>query len=240
MSADVNKILGHLATVAAERANRDADAALAARVLALKSYQQRRFAHTYADLLQTPRYGPAARFFLEELYGPRDYRERDAQFARVVPTMVRLFPQEIVDTVATLSQLHALSETMDTLTARSLPDADVNAATYLHAWQAAGRPGDRERQIALTLDVGHALDRLTRNPVLRHTLRMMRGPARAAGLAELQRFLEAGFDTFKAMNGAKGFLETVANRERQLARALFESPLQASGHLGDTALVQLP
>lgn len=240
MSADVNKILGHLATVASERANRDADAALAARVLALKSYQQRRFAQTYADLLQTPRYGPAARFFLEELYGPRDYRERDAQFARVVPTMVRLFPHEIVDTVATLSQLHALSETMDTLTARGLPDADVNAATYLRAWQAAGRPEDRERQIALTLDVGHALDRLTRNPVLRHTLRMMRGPARAAGLAELQRFLEAGFDTFKAMNGAKGFLETVASRERQLARTLFESPLQEGGHLGDTALVQLP
>ena len=240
MSADAKKILDHLETVAAERASRDADPALAARVSALKSYQQRRFAHTYADLLQTQRYGPAARFFLEELYGPRDYRERDAQFARVVPAIVRLFPQEIVATVATLSQLHALSEVMDTLTARGLPGPMVSASDYVHAWQAAGRPEDRERQIALTLDVGFALDRLTRNPLLRHTLRMMRGPARASGLSELQRFLETGFDTFMAMKGAQVFLDIVASRERQLASALFESTPYAEGRLGDTALVQLP
>jgi len=50
-----------------------------------------------------PRYGPAAHFFLEELYGPRDFADRDTQFARVVPALVRLFPREIVATVAILA-----------------------------------------------------------------------------------------------------------------------------------------
>src|SRR5687767_7362757 len=96
-------ILGHLQTVAAERERRAACADLQRRVVALKAYQQRRFAHSYADLLATARYGPAARFFLDELYGPRDYSDRDAQFARVVPALVRLFPRETVDTVRTLA-----------------------------------------------------------------------------------------------------------------------------------------
>jgi ABC-type protease/lipase transport system fused ATPase/permease subunit len=68
----------------------------------------------------------------------------------------------------------------------------------------------------------------------------MRGPAKAAGLAELQRFLESGFDTFKAMGGAREFLSNIGTRERGLARALFEAQLQADGRLGDTALGQLP
>jgi hypothetical protein len=238
--ADANSILDHLQAVDAQRRRREASPPLAAQVLALKAYQQRRFAHTYDDLLRSPRYGPAARFFLDELYGPRDYSERDAQFARVVPALVRLFPQDIVATVDTLAHLHALSEELDTVTAEHLVGPRVDATAYLRAWQAAGRPRDRERQVALTLEVGESLDRLTRNPIVRHTLRMMRGPARAAGLGELQRFLESGFDTFKAMRGSGVFLSTVGERERALARALFDAPLDDERRPGDIALGQLP
>jgi hypothetical protein len=79
----------------------------------------------------------------------------------------------------------------------------------------------RERQIALMLAVGSALDRYTRNPLLRHSLRLMRGPAHAMGLGTLQEFLESGFDTFRDMRGAAFFLDTVATRERDLAARLF-------------------
>ena len=72
---------------------------LQAKVLLLKAFQRQRFARTYEDLLDTPRYGAAARFFLDELYGPTDFTRRDAQFARVVPALVRLFPPEVVETV---------------------------------------------------------------------------------------------------------------------------------------------
>ena len=58
---------------------------------------------------------------------------------------------------------------------------------------------------------------------MRSTLKLMRGPAQAAGLSELQKFLEAGFDAFGAMKGAGDFLELVARRERALAAALFAS-----------------
>ena len=241
MRADAKSILTHLRTVEAERARRLASGELAARVQSLKRYQQQRFAHTYADLLDSPRYGPAAQFFLDELYGPRDFSERDAQFARVVPMVVRLFPHDIVETVSTLAELHALSETLDSETAARLDVPEVDAAAYARAWQATGRADDRERQIALTLDIGRSLDRLAANPLVRHSLHMMRAPARAAGLGSLQHFLETGFDTFKGMRGAQDFLATIGARERALAAALFNAAhLAADGQLGDTALGQLP
>lgn len=215
------RIQGFLQTVAVEAAVRHADPALARRVAALKRYQQQRFAHSYADLLDTPRYGPAARFFLDELYGPEDFSQRDAQFARVVPTLVRLFPEEVVLTVAQLAELHALSEQLDNAMARHLPVVEIAPEVYRQAWQAAATPLQREQQIRLLLAVGEALEGLTRKPLLRQALRMMRGPAAAAGLGELQQFLESGFDTFKAMKGAQEFLHTVATRERALAAMLF-------------------
>lgn len=221
MPTPAELILGHLDTVERERRTRAETPALHARVQALKAYQQRRFARTYADLLQTARYGAAARFFLDELYGPSDFSQRDAQFARVVPALVRLFPRDVVSTVATLAQLHALSEQLDSAMGAKVPDGEVDGSVYLNAWRQVGRVEDRRRQIALTLAVGRDLDTLTRKPLLRHSLRMMRGPARAAGLSALQGFLESGFDTFQAMRGAEEFLDTVSAREQTLLQALF-------------------
>ena len=231
-NSQADRITAHLATVARLRAQRDADPALGQRVLALKAYQAARFARSYADLLAHPRCGAAARFFLDDLYGPQEFSRRDAQFERVVPALVRLFPGELVDTVAHLGELHALTETLDDSTASPLPGPPglaCTAAAYAQAWQAAGRASARAQQIQLTLDIGAALDKVTRSRLMRTSLRLMRGPAQAAGLSDLQRFLESGFDAFGAMQGAEEFLGLVGARERALAAALFApGPPQAA------------
>jgi hypothetical protein len=230
-SLSAESLLAQLRTVDAERARRAADPELSERVQALKTYQQRRFAQTYADLLANPRYEAATRFFLHELYGPGDYRQRDAQFARVIPTLTRLFPEEVIDTVARLARLHALSEWLDTRMAEHLMSPELTAREYAIAWRACGEPDARRQQVDLTMAVGESLDRLTRKPLLRQSLKLMRGPAQMAGLGALQAFLESGFDTFKAMRGAGEFLSTVRQREDTLARALFESETSVLGQL---------
>ncbi len=235
MSPEGQSILDNLVRVTRERDLRAREAGLDARVTAVKRYQHARFEKTYADLLSTPRYARSARFFLEDLYGPHDFTQRDAQFARVVPGLVRLFPHEIVLTVRSLSELHAMSEEFDTRMARTLDVPTLDARQYLRAWQQTGDPAGRARQIELMLAVGQALDRYTRHTVLRHSLRLMRGPARAAGLGALQNFLETGFDTFRDMRGAADFLNTIATREKALAAALFaadaDGPMDVLGQL---------
>lgn len=227
-------ILDDLAAVTQERVQRAASPPLAAATLQVKTFQQERFQRAYADLLAHPRFGGAARFFLDELYGPRDFAQRDSQFQRIVRPLVRLFPREVVQTVQHLGALHALSERLDTRMAQQLisPIAghpspgnptlgNPSPADYLHAWQAVGEPAARAQQLDLMLAVGRALDVYTRKPLLRGMLHMMRKPAHLAGLAELQAFLECGFDTFKAMGGAASFLEIVEQRERDWAVQLF-------------------
>ena len=74
-------ILEHLRAVDGERIARSRDPLFAERVTAVKTYQQVRFANTYADLFDDSRHAAAARFFLDELYGPHDFAQRDTQFA---------------------------------------------------------------------------------------------------------------------------------------------------------------
>ena len=226
MNADGERILAGLTAVRLERERRAGQPELGRAVLAIKAYQHARFAHTYADLMATPRYAQAAEFFLNDLYGPADFTDRDAQFARIVPALVRLFPRDIVATVSELAQLHAISEGLDSRMGAAwlglgAPGAFLQGADYGSLWRTVGGVDERERQIALMASVGAALDRYTRSPLLRQSLRLMRGPAAAAGLGALQRFLENGFDTFRNMKGAGYFLETVAARERSLASGLF-------------------
>lgn len=202
--------------------------AIAQGVVLLKGLQARRFAGTYVDLLASGAYGPAARFFLEELYSDRDYGERDAQFARIAGAVEKLFPRDVADTAAGLAQLHALTESLDHAMARQLHLADTSdAAGYVRAWKAVGRRADRQRQLETVVAIGAEMTRLTRLPGLRMMLRMMRGPASAAGLSFLQRFLESGFDTFasvaKQRGGAERFLETIREREQRLVDLLFDA-----------------
>ncbi|MFZ4652089.1 MAG: FFLEELY motif protein [Rubrivivax sp.] len=221
MDARGQQILQQLQAVQVERTRRQGEPKLEQAVTAVKAFQHARFAHTYGDLLADPRCAPAARFFLDDLYGPRDFSGRDAQFARVVPALVRLFSEEVVHTVLEVATLHALSETLDTRMGEALGTRSLDGPTYAEAWRETGQPEARERQISLIVDIGTSLGRHTRSPMLRHSLRLMRLPAQAAGLGALQDFLETGFEAFRQLPDVAGFLAVVARRERDLARALF-------------------
>ena len=232
MNQHGDQILANLRAVDAERQRRADDAGLGQRVEQVKHFQQARFERTYADLLAQPAYAAVTRFFLDELYGPHDFTARDAQFARIVPALERLFAAEIIGTVGLLGELHALSERLDSRMAEAIEPGPLDAQAYAQAWRTVGEPALRNRQVDLSLQVGAALKRYTRNPLLRHTLRMMRAPAQAAGLGALQRFLEAGFDTFRGLRDPEAFLDTLGRRENALAAALFEG--RPVPDLGDT------
>lgn len=208
--------------------------ALGAAVAQVKRLQSRRFAGSYADMLGGGPYRAAAQFFLHELYGDADYSERDAQFSRIAGALQRLFPQQVTATAVALAQLHVLTERLDHAMGTAWADAAAaqrDAPRYIQAWRAVAARAERRAQLARVLEIGGELQRLTRTPGLRLMLRMMRAPAVAAGMGALQRFLEAGFDTFAALSrergGAEGFLRVIDARESALIALLFDGDLVA-------------
>jgi hypothetical protein len=207
------------------RQQRPAQSDLAKRTQALRQWQAARFRNTYADILQDAHMGPAALFFLTELYSEQDFSRRDAQFARIAGAIERLFPQAVVQTATLLAKLHALSETLDACMAiqwqaSSAQQNELDLPCYQGLWQSLmstpSYAAARQQQLDATQELGLQLQRHTQVPGLRLMLKMMRAPATAAGLQDLQRFLERGFDTFGQLGKAgkvPQFLTTVSERE---------------------------
>lgn len=215
------RIRDHLAGVMRLRASAAADAPLQRALLALKAWQAARLARTYADLHASTRYSGATQFFLEELYGARDFSQRDMDIERILPKLTRLLPETALNTIAGAVELDELSEQLDSRVAAAHGTGAVDEASYAAAYRTASTPEARTRQIYLLNHIGHELDRLTRVPMLYATLKLMRGPARLAGLDGLQQFLEQGFMHCKNMQGVDEFLGTIVSRETRVMQRLF-------------------
>ncbi len=225
-----------VAHVAQLRAIAKDDAELTDAVAAVKNYQSRRFEHSYRDLIAGGPYQTAARFFLDELYGNVDYSRRDEQFSRIAGAIERLLPQQAAATAVSLARLHALTEGLDQqmgMAWRGDASSTTDVERYCKAWTKVGQPDLRAQQLDLVMTIGQDLDKLTKTRGLRLLLRLMHGPAQAAGLLDLQRFLEIGFDTFAQMgrlpSGATGFLRLINARESELINALFAAEFNEAG-----------
>ena len=191
------------------------------RLAELKQWQSQRLAASYTDISSIPRYRAATAFFLEDLYGPKDFSGRDQAMIRIVPTMSKLLPASAVETAALAIELEALSESLDQRVAQALPPGPIDDARYGEAYRKAGTRAQRERQVALIGEVGRRLDSLVKKPLVLRTLKLMRTPARMAGLEDLQDFLERGFESFRLMDGADEFLALIGQRETAILNRLF-------------------
>lgn len=187
--------------------------------LRLQSWQRDRLARTYEDLHANPRYAAATTFFLDELYGGLDFRERDQELMRVLPIMTRLLPERALAALHGAFELQNLSLELDMAMTEAWLAAgqpELTAEHYASVYRATGQYDRREVQIALIQALGQALNRIAGSRVIHRLVRMLRGPARASGFERLQQFLEEGLRAFNAMGDAHEFVSTIVQRERRI------------------------
>ncbi len=150
---------------------------------------------------------------------PKQYAPLDGR-----PVLVRTLPDSAVETAALAIEVDALSEDLDRRLAARLGTLRLDESSYGKAYRESATREERLRQIELIDAVGRQLDRLVVKPLVYATLKLMRRPARLAGMEDLQSFLERGFEAFRHMGGAEHFLGTIGSREREILNRLF------SGH----------
>ncbi|MDH5833669.1 FFLEELY motif protein [Luteimonas kalidii] len=193
----------------------------------LRRWQAGRLERSFRHFLHDPRRAPAAEFFLGDVYGDRDFTRRDADIARVIPMMRRLLPKTLLATVADAIELGALTQALDldmaeTLGALAPRRRRLDAALYGEAYRVVGQRSGRSRQIALAGRVGRGFGNALQVPGVAALLAFSRGPARLAGLRELQGFLERGYAAFEALDDADAFMAEIERDEALASRRLFD------------------
>jgi hypothetical protein len=198
----------------------------------LAEWQSARLARTYADFSAQPRYRPAVEFFLHDLYGPVDFSQRDADVERVYPVMARVLGAHALEPITRAIELNVLTQELDLRMADILVSElgageALDAPTYAEAFRRCDDRAGRLRQVALVEQVGRALEEVVRNPIILATARAARLPARLAGFAELQDFVERGLRAFRHMHGAGELIEAIGQRERRVLDLIFSGAAAA-------------
>lgn len=190
----------------------------------LQQWQRERIARSFEDLARREGYRPAVRFFLTELYGGLDFRQRDQDMGRVMPVMIRFLPDRALGTMSEAFELQAISLEFDMAMAGEMAQQGIDQLDmprYCEVYRAANDQGGRERQILLIRKIGYDLDKLVRWPMVNYLVRLLRGPAHAAGFGNLQEFLEAGLDAFRSLEDPACFIETIYRREWDSMEKMF-------------------
>lgn len=195
----------------------------------LTAWQAQRLLTTYADLVENPRYRPAIDFFLEDLYGTKDFSKRDHGAARLTTIMAKVLPAYTIYTASLAIELNALSHELDhrllqVLTAELGVRGEITADAYAEAYRRCDNYDQRKRQIELIKEIGDDIDAMVNkhSRSIMTALRLTRFPSHLVGLGELHDFLERGYLAFRQMEGAEYFLETIMERETLLLDRIYQ------------------
>ena len=194
--------------------------------LGRSEWQGQRLARTHADLLASPRYRPAVRFFLDELYAPRDYSRRDRKLMNISPVLTRVLSEAALQTLGLAIEMNVLTEELDAATDDALLEMEQPSSLteehYVEAYRRCGHSDKRRRQIELIRAVGEELDAVVHLPFVKQGLKLARAPARVAGLSDLHDLLTRGHEAFSGMRGADEFLDAICGRELRIMQRIYD------------------
>ncbi len=188
----------------------------------LQAWQCERLLATHEDLARQQRYRLAMAFFVDELYGPKDFSQRDADLARVIPKLAKVLPDSAMQALDDALALNALSFDLDMQMAQQLNERPLNRDTYALAYRQVGRPADRQHQIDIIAHLGQQLADVVNIRGISMLIKLARRPAKLAGLLTLHEFLQQGFAAFKALGDVHSFIDPVIQRERLLMEQLLD------------------
>jgi hypothetical protein len=192
----------------------------------LRQWQSERLARTYADFAKDQRFRPAIRFFLEDLYGARDFSQRNHDIQRLYDMVRHIAPEPMIRPLMYSVELHSLTEQLDAhlidLLVNQLGVGNaITVPAYAEAYRLCDNYDRRVQQIELIFEVGSQLDKIVQMPLSGAMLQISKVPLERGGWRDLMAFMERGFNAFRQMRGGRQFLETVRERERRILDRIY-------------------
>jgi hypothetical protein len=198
------------------------------KLLMLRSWQSDRLAQTYRDLLDSDQYSPACRFFLSDIYAPKDFSQRDQDIHTIYSYLSHILPPISLKLLKDSIDLNRLTYALD----RSLLDAlverlgvidRITSGQYARAYQICDNYDERLFQIQSLAKILWEVAQGAHWPLVGTAIKIVHRPAIHAGWVELYDFLARGYKAFKPMKNVKHFVGVIRQREMRILENLFSN-----------------
>jgi hypothetical protein len=140
----------------------------------LQTWQTKRLLVTHDDFWNSKRFKPAMQFFVDELYGPRDFSQRDVELARVVPKMAKILPNKALISLQAALRLNCLSLELDIALVQKLGSEAISRSSYFDCYRQSGSQSKREEQIQLLENLSLDLPQVVKIPGISVILKLSR------------------------------------------------------------------
>ncbi len=202
-----------------------ASTGIAPELARLREFQCRRIAQTYRDFAAQPQYASVMQFFLDDLYGPRDYAQRDHDAERAHNFLKKFVPAEMLKLATDAIELTRLSHNLDETLLRVLANEfgapqQLTAELYAKAYRRCDNYAERQEQIELLVNVMRDAADTAHMLLTAPALRLAKGPAYAAGWNEMYEFLERGHHAFAQVKHPEKFLNAIEERETKIMQRI--------------------
>jgi hypothetical protein len=191
-------------------------------IRAVQTWQCQRLILSHQAIYQQEQFQPALDFFIHELYGPKDFSQRDKDIKRLAPKMAMLLPDTALKSLASALHLNALSFELDFAMAKELRDKTINRDNYREAYQACNNANARQQQIHLIEVMGKDLAEAIKMRGISTLLLLSRQPAKIAGLHVLHQFIDSGYKAFRHIGNVDDFILPIVHFEQGLKDQMFD------------------
>ena len=193
--------------------------------LALQMFQSNRLRRDYPDLSAIPQYHEVGEFFFTEIYGPRDFSERDIG-ARRLQHFMHMVPGVMAEDIEQVLELLDLTNQLDNDLALVLHGREVglnfSESVYEECYRRQNKYNDRLRQLKLVDTSLHDVFRLSRIGLLGTALRRTRLVAQLTGIDAIHQFLLKGYDALRPVHDITLFAQTIYDRELAHLNRIYE------------------
>lgn len=195
-------------------------------LMQLRAWQANRLAGTYFDLLAEQQYESACQFFLSDIYGGRDFSQRDHEAEVIYRRLSRLLPKSTLDLVRKTIWLNRMSSALDQKLLYVLVNElgmkdDLSEEMYVQAYRLCDNYAERRGQIELFVDLLHKVGQGAQNPLIGGALRLTRRAAVKAEFAELHSFLVRGYLAFKPVHDVRYLVNIIQEREMRILDQIY-------------------
>lgn len=192
----------------------------------LRTWQAQRLAHTYADLLADPPSRPALRFFLSDLYAPRDFSQRDHDIERIYAFLGQVLPAPTLHLLTDIVALNRLTTGLDQDLCRVLVGQlgvtdTITTAQYAEGYRVCANYAERLHQLELITTVLARVGAGARQPIVGLAMQLAWFPAQRAGWGELYDALKRGYVACRQLRDVPTFVGIIAQRERRILDQIY-------------------
>ena len=196
------------------------------RMKVLLEFQVNRLKETYADLLEDAETYEVMSFFLDEIYAPKDFAQRDHDAEHLYAQFKNALSPEPLQLLEDVIQVNKQSQALDQLLAdvlgdRLQPDTALQEEDYIAGYRECDNADDRMAHLELTVSAMRDVVLGSHSRAVGLGLRMIKIPAYSAGYGDLYEFLQRGYRACKPLRNVDRIVDTIFQRESQVIENIF-------------------